>query len=288
MLHTLYEVHAFTANGEGGNPAGVLLNADDLNEAQMQAIAANVGFSETAFVKTVAESEDVDQKADYELRFFTPGKEVNLCGHATIATWSLMREKGRIVAGDYTQKTRAGLLGVAVMDSGLVFMEQNEAELFEEIPTSVVAPLLGLEEDEFHATLRPRIVSTGMRDLIVPLRDKRSLLRAQPDRDAIITFSDQHTISGLHVFSLCPDGGSVADARNFAPADDIDEESATGTSNGALLCYLRQNGQLPRREIYRINQGENMGLSFVFGKFVDNVVWIGGEAKVIAESEREV
>ncbi len=79
---TVYSVNAFTLNGKGGNPAGVCLDADGLSESKMQAIAAKVGYSETAFVQ-----KPVSAKADYKTRFFTPTREVNLCGHATIATF---------------------------------------------------------------------------------------------------------------------------------------------------------------------------------------------------------
>jgi PhzF family phenazine biosynthesis protein len=264
-------VNAFTADGKNGNPAGVVLDTDQLSEAQMLRTAAELGFSETAFVSKSA-------VATCRLRFFTPTNEVNLCGHATIAAWSLMYKKGLLAAGSYTQETRAGLLGISIADNGLVFMEQSKAEFSEEIPTALVAPLLGIAQDDFSALLKPQIVSTGIRDLLVPLATKATILSIQPDLTAITRFSRQHGISGLHVFTLLSDEGSIASARNFAPADGIDEEAATGTSNGALLCYLRQNGLLAGQKLYRIEQGESMGsLSFIYGKFVKDTVWIGGE-----------
>jgi PhzF family phenazine biosynthesis protein len=116
MSESLYVVNAFTANGENGNPAGVMLYADNLDEQSMLAMAAKIGLSETAFV---SESE----QATRNVRFFTPTVEVPLCGHATIATWSLLHKLGELSAGDYTQETQAGILKVEIQDGGLTFME---------------------------------------------------------------------------------------------------------------------------------------------------------------------
>jgi PhzF family phenazine biosynthesis protein len=275
MPHVIHQVNAFTAEGKNGNPAGVVLDADGLSDQRMQAIAAGAGFSETAFAAR-------SQAATRRLRFFTPTTEVELCGHATIAAWSLMYQKGLLSAGAYTQQTKAGLLGIVIDDQGLVFMEQAQAQFDEEIPYSFIAPLLGMSEEDFHSTLPLQIVSTGLRDLLVPVKDKAVLARLRPDLKGIADFSRSHKISGFHVFGFRRGGVSIATARNFAPADGIDEEAATGTSNGALLCYLKRYGLLPRQAVYLIEQGEHMGrLSHVYGKFAGDVVWIGGVAKVV-------
>lgn len=278
MERLVHTVNAFTADGRNGNPAGVVLDATGLNDTQMQGIAKVVGLSETAFVCT-------DTQATHRLRFFTPTTEVDLCGHATIATWSLMHQRGMHNAGLYTQQTQAGLLQVSISPNGLVFMEQARARFYEKIPTTAIAPLLGMSQEDFYPDVPPQIVSTGIRDLLVPAMSKSVLARLQPNLEAIAAFSRQHAISGLHVFALLPDGDSIASARNFAPADGIDEEAATGTSNGALLCYLKKYGRLKDQSPYRIEQGESMGkLSYIYGKLVRGTVWIGGEAKVINEA----
>jgi PhzF family phenazine biosynthesis protein len=277
MPHNIKQVNAFTADGKNGNPAGVVLDADELSEEQMLAITARAGFSETAFVSA-------SEQATYKVRFFTPTEEVDLCGHATIATWSFMYEQQIVPAGNYTQETLAGILGVSVADDGLIFMEQAKAEFYDEIPTSSVAPLLGIAENELHPSLKPQIVSTGLRDLLVPLKDDSILARLQPEFGLITDFSKRHNITGLHVFSLKNGPDSIADARNFAPAVGIPEECATGTSNGALLCYLKKHNALPDKPIYRIEQGKAMHkLSYIHGKFVGEKVWIGGRATCIQE-----
>jgi PhzF family phenazine biosynthesis protein len=275
MSEKLYIVNAFTANGENGNPAGVMLDADGLDERKMLAVAAEVGLSETAFVSQ-------SDRATRKVRFFTPTTEVDLCGHATIATWSLLHKQAELSAGTYTQETKAGLLKVAIQSDGLVFMGQTKVAFFDEIEPAEISDMLGIDVRDFHASLRPQIVSTGIKDLLVPTIDKSVLARLHPNLGAIADFSRRHDISGLHVFALLENEQSLAGARNFAPADGIPEECATGTSNGALLCYLKNQGAVPSRSMYRIEQGEAMGrLSYIYGTFREGAVWIGGEAEVM-------
>ncbi len=273
MTSRRYVVNAFTANGQNGNPAGVVLGADGLSAKAMQSIAAEIGLAETAFVSN-------SDKATKQVRFFTPTIEEPLCGHATIATWSLLQQLNEVPVGLHTQETGAGVLKVRIESDGMVFMEQSAATFFEEIAATDIMMLLGLDEVDFHAVLHPQIVSTGIRDLLVPVADKLVLAKLQPDLGGIAEFSRQQDISGFHVFALLEDSQSLASARNFAPADGIPEECATGTSNGALLCLIRSKGLLPRQATHRIEQGEAMNrLSYIYGMFEGGVVWVGGEAK---------
>lgn len=277
MQVTVLTIRAFTANSHGGNPAGVVLQADGLSGQAMQRIAAQAGFSEVAFVYP-------SSRASYAVRFFTPKTEVNLCGHATIAAWSLMYERGLVKPGSYTQETAAGILGIRVADDGVVFMQQARAEFFAEIPSPQLAPLLGISEADFHSGLKPQIVSTGLKDVLIPVRDETVLARVQPDLDAIAQFSTARECSGFHVFALLDGADSFTSARNFAPADGIPEESATGTSSGAMLCYLKNHRVLPDRDIYRLEQGRSMGaLSYIYGRFEHETVWIGGHATITGE-----
>lgn len=236
-------------------------------------VAQQVNLSETAFV---SESDNADKR----VRFFTSTEEVDLCGHATIAAWSLLRSLGRISNGKYIQQTMAGNLAVAVQDD-IVFMEQTPAAFSETVPPAEVASLLGIEAGDLHPSLIPQMVSTGLKDLMVPVKDRQVLARLQPETEAIKVFSSEHDSYSLHVFALT-DSDSLASARNFDPAHGIPEECATGTSNGGLLCYLRKNGVLPPQENYRIEQGEAIGeLSYIYGKFVNETVWIGGQATIM-------
>jgi PhzF family phenazine biosynthesis protein len=279
MKTTVYHVNAFTADSKAGNPAGVVLDADSLSGSEMLAIAKEVGFSETAFV---SESD----KATKRLRFFTPTEEVDLCGHATIASWSLMYQHNLVDQGISTQETLAGLLKVEVGADGLIFMEQAKAALFEVVESEIVAPILGIKPTDFNSLFKPQVVSTGLKDLIVILNSEDVLNSLVPDFEAMAAFSKDHDITGMHVLCLLDEQPSLAAARNFAPLVGIDEESATGTSNGAFLCYLKRYGSLPAQDQYRIEQGKSIGqTSYIYGRFENDTVWIGGNATVMKEIE---
>jgi PhzF family phenazine biosynthesis protein len=270
----LHIVNAFTADGQNGNPAGVVLSADALSARDMLRTAARAGLSETAFVSS-------SKVATRKVRFFTPTTEVDLCGHATIATWSLLHELGIVPAGSYSQETLAGVLKVVIQKDGLVFMEQAKARFFEKVLATNIVHMLGIAKSEFHASLQPQIVSTGIKDLLVPVVNAAALAHVRPDLKAIAEFSRQHDISGFHVFALLNELDLVAAARNFAPADGIPEECATGTSNGALLCYLKNENALAKQDMYKIEQGKAMGkVSYIYGMFRGQTIWVGGRAAV--------
>jgi PhzF family phenazine biosynthesis protein len=118
MKIKVFTLNSFAKTIDGGNPAGVVLNADGLSEKEMVLIAKKVALSETAFITR-------SSKADFKVRFFTPTDEVDLCGHATIATYSLMHTLGKIKAGNYTQETKAGILGIKIHEDGTIFMNQT-------------------------------------------------------------------------------------------------------------------------------------------------------------------
>lgn len=233
----VYTLDSFTKDSEGGNPAGVVLDADNLSEEQMKKIAKKVGFSEIAFVQK-------SEKADFKVRFFTPAAEVDLCGHATIAAFFLLANKGVIPEGKYTQETKAGILDIEVLGNGTVFMNQVPPQFFEEIDKKEIADSLNISEKEFHSELPIQIVSTGLREIFIPIKNLEILLSIKPNPEKILEISKKHDVVGFHVFTLETKLNSTAHCRNFAPLYEVPEESATGTANGALACYLFKHGRI--------------------------------------------
>lgn len=275
MEHKIYKVSAFTKEGKGGNLAGVVLAADSLNDREMQSIAKRLGYSETAFVQK-------SEKADFKVRFFTPTDEVDLCGHATIATFNLLKTLKYIKEGIYKQETKAGILQLNIT-SDLVYMEQNPPRFFEKL----------LVEDLMHCfdklnvdTKYPiQIVSTGMKEIFLPVKTKLDLHQLTPHFERIIELSKKYDVIGIHAFTY--DCDVDAESRNFAPLVGIDEESATGTSNGALGCYTYQ--YKTQKEQYLFWQGISMNLPSEIttkiqasGNQIDRV-YVGGKAIVLEE-----
>jgi PhzF family phenazine biosynthesis protein len=250
----IFTVNAFSNSPTGGNPAGVVLGAELLSDADMQQLAKELGHSETAFVLPC-------ETANVQVRFFTPLAEVDLCGHATVATFFLLAEIRKLKPGRYTQLTRAGLLSVEVQKSGFIYMTQTRPLFGDFVESSVIADSLGIGLDLMHPVLRPQIVSTGLPDIIVPLRRLETLQKLRPDFEKISRLSSDLKVTGYHVFSMETLFGSTAHCRNFAPLYGINEESATGTANGALTCYLFNHHMLTAEEALdvRFEQGYCIG-----------------------------
>lgn len=274
----VYTLDAFTSAAGGGNPAGVVLDSAGLTDKQMLSIASKVGFSETAFIFP-------SDKADFRLRFFTPTEEVPLCGHATIAAFKLLHLKGLLPSKELCQETGAGLLRLRV-EEGLIHMEQALPKFMDVLPGEEIADSLGLSVFDLHERLPIQIVSTGLSDIMIPLRSLEALKTFRPDFEKIRKISGKYEVIGYHVFSLETLHGACACCRNLAPLCGIDEEAATGTSNGALSCYLYKQGRLKEEELrsLRFEQGYFMNRpSEIFASLkTENgeirQVFVGGDA----------
>lgn len=249
----VYTLYSFAKDNIGGNLAGVVLDADHLSDVQMLNIANQVGFSETAFVHK-------SNKATFKVRFFTPNSEVDLCGHATIATFSLLRSKGLIGDGIFSQETKAGILNITVGHDN-VYMNQILPKYYDILDKAEIADSLNLSLNDFLTNLPAQIVSTGLKDVIVAVKSIKILSSIQPDFEKISELSKKYNVIGYHVFSLETKFGSTAHCRNFAPLYDIKEESATGTSNGALACYLHNYGIINKDQSSELvfEQGYSIG-----------------------------
>lgn len=248
-----YTLSAFAKTNEGGNEAGVVPNADFLSEIEMKKIAATMGYSETAFIM----KSDV---ADFNVRFFTPNSEVDLCGHATIGTYFALTSLGYTKPGTYHQETKAGILEIEIKEDMSIMMDQKLPSFFETIERQEIAQSLNIEVDRIPENLPIQIVSTGLRDIIIPIKSIDLLNSLQPDMEKVKEISEKYNVVGYHVFTLESTNNSTACCRNFAPLFGIPEESATGTSNGALGCYLYKYGLIDAKQASHITieQGYSM------------------------------
>lgn len=291
MSVELYEVHAFTHLGQGGNPAGVVLDAElnALTAEDMQRIASMAGYSETAFVLP-------SEVADVRLRFFTPTDEVDLCGHATISAFWLLQAQGLLQDRKVLkQETLAGVLEIRI-EAGRVLMEQAEPVFGAILEPDEIMWSLGLTEEDLALGLPVQIVSTGLKDILVPVASVEVLESLTPDFEDIRRISRAFGVVGYHVFALTPQGlaekksddAVTAWCRNFAPLYGIDEESATGTSNGALAAYLSAYGAAAS-ETFIFGQGLWMGHESRINAQIECSpengevlkVWVGGEAILV-------
>jgi PhzF family phenazine biosynthesis protein len=266
-------VNAFTANGKGGNPAGVVFNADALSYEQKLKIAQAVGYSETAFVSS-------DEEADYEVSFFTTTDEVDFCGHATLATFSTLFEIGDLQSGSYLQRTKAGVLSVAIEANGKVIMEQQSPQKLGEFSYNEISKLIDIDSSTLATTHLPiEVISTGLSDVIIAV-PTGYLDSIQPNDEVIADFCKLHNLVGLHVFELSSSESKFdASCRNFAPLFGISEESATGSSSGALACYLTEHLVLNNNVNSKPDSNSGLNLDFNSGLDLEtNYVFEQGRA----------
>lgn len=288
-----YIVDAFSEAVFGGNPAGVVYiprGEDFPDDETMRKTAAELRYSETAFLKVLGDKE-------YQVRYFTPAAEVDLCGHATIATFYTLFASGAIKAGDVCNfKTLAGDLTVLVTQTG-VLMDMGEAETFGTIedPAKVeeLFKVMGAENvlpEKDGKVLYPELVSTGLTDIMMAVKDMEALNGLAPDMKALSDLSEAYGVTGVHAFTLNTGDGKVH-CRNFAPLYDIDEEAATGTSNGALTYYLYKRGLVAPGTDNVFVQGEAMDRPSAITSRLTELgggkvkIQVGGCAAILAEGE---
>ncbi|WDV47190.1 PhzF family phenazine biosynthesis protein [Clostridiaceae bacterium M8S5] len=279
----VFIINAFAKTSKGGNPAGVVLNADNLSVKDMKKTASILGLSETAFVMK-------SDCADFKVRFFTPNNEVDLCGHATIGTFSVLLNEGCISVGCYTQETKAGVLKVEVKADASIMMEQNKPKFYETVDKKEIAKSLNIKHSDIVEDLPIQIVSTGLRDIIIPIKNIKILDEIKPSIDQVAEISRKYDVGGYHIFTLDSSRKEDAYCRNFAPLYGINEESATGTSNGALACYLYKHKKFRNKDFvfeqgYAMNmQSEILVILNVVGDEI-TAVKVGGKALNLISKE---
>lgn len=252
-----YVADAFTAQRFSGNPAGVVLldgGEDWPDEAFMRKLAAELRHSETVFVRQ-------ERDGAWSLRYFTPEAEVDLCGHATVAAFTVLREEWGLAPGTYPVQTRAGRLEIG-LERDAVWMDMappEERRGFSPEEEGELYAAFGLTPADRPADLRPAAVSTGLCDILLPVATEKALDRAVQDEAEVTRLSRHYGVVGVHMFWAGREEDQTARCRNFAPACGVPEESATGTSNGALTYYLYRRGLLRSGGVNRFTQGEGLG-----------------------------
>lgn len=288
-----YIADAFTDTLFGGNPAGIVILPDGSDfppDEIMVKTAAELRYSETAFIKRINENE-------FNIRYFTPAAEVDLCGHATIASFKALLSGGYIEDNKtYINHTLAGDLNIDIKN-GFVLMDMASPvkinEISEESALSELYKIMGLnyqEQKEKGITMLPQMISTGLPDIMMPVASQKDLDAISPDFPALSKLSEKYEVVGVHAFTTDCEKGTTCHVRNFAPLYDIDEEAATGTSNGALTYYGYLNGFVKSGDDCRFIQGEKMQRPSIILSHIDAdsekcSIQVGGNAVILAEGD---
>ena len=286
-----YIVDAFTDEIFGGNPAGVVIlpeGTDFPTDEICVKTAKELRYSETAFIKRLNDRE-------FNIRYFTPAAEVELCGHATIGSFAALRYGGYIGDGEFMNHTISGDLNIGV-DGERVLMDMAVPvkinEISEEDKLVELYKIMGLDYLDQKARglkLIPQMISTGLPDIMMPILTEADLDAIEPDFKALSDLSARYEVVGVHAFTLDGDD-ATCHVRNFAPLYDIDEEAATGTSNGALTYYGYLNGFVKSGDNCKFIQGEKMQRPSAIESHIEAdengcLIRVGGRGIMVAEGE---
>ena len=249
------QVDAFTSRALGGNPCAIVLEADGLRAQEMQAIAQEQNLSETAFVLHSA-------VADVRARYFTPQAEIPLAGHPTIATIHALAETNRLPIDSPHSTIRlelsAGTIPVEIFSDGgtptRVVMTQLKPLFLTELSTERICPIFGLDLDDLHSDVPVQVVSTGTPQLMVCVREQRSLRGLNVRYRELAALGKRAKFFSAHLFCV-QDGGTSTFARHFAPEF---EDPFTGSATGGMGAFLWHYGLIPQPG-FSAEQGEWMG-----------------------------
>ncbi|PGH49064.1 PhzF family phenazine biosynthesis protein [Streptomyces sp. Ru87] len=248
---------AFSTSPAGGNGAGVILDASALGDDEMVAIAAGLGYSESAFVTP---GPDADDERSFTLRFFSPRAEVGFCGHATVATAVALGEHRG--TGDFGFHTSAGHVPVTVREDDGVLkatLTSVEPRVHDAAPADVAEALaaLGWQASELDDALPPRIAFAGVRHLVLAAATRERLAALDYDFDRLLRLMERLDLTTVQlVWRQAP---TVFHVRDPFPVGGVVEDAATGAAAAAFGAYARDLALVPEDATLTLHQGYDMG-----------------------------
>lgn len=254
----IFQVDAFTDSRFTGNPAGVVLGAEQLSDEEMQAIARELNNGDSAFVLPPASAAE-----DLHVRFFTPRKEAPFVGHATLAAHAVLQLQQPQPLR--RQGGRTGIVEVRASDGALSISQPAPAlgRTLSGGELDDVLGLLDLRREQLDPACPARIAGTASTRLLIGLRDTAALDAARPRLAALATLSPRLGAQGYFLFVRGGEAGRVtSEARMFCPALGIDEDPVSGNAHAMLGVYLREAGLLPAngsRATFSGVQGRHVG-----------------------------
>jgi trans-2,3-dihydro-3-hydroxyanthranilate isomerase len=281
----LHLVDVFARERYAGNQLAVVESAGRLDDAEMQAFAAEIGFSETTYVES--------REPPYRVRIFTPEAEIPFAGHPTLGTAHVLRES---VADGHPDEVvldlNVGRVPVETRADDRLWMTQQPPEFGDRLAADRLAAVLGLPTDSVDDDWPVQVVSTGLPTVVVPLADRDALAGIDLDRAAYDAVTGDR--EAKNVLAFCPDPREAEHdlaVRVFAPFYGVPEDPATGSSNGCLAAYLARYAYFGSGTVdVRVEQGYEIGRPSILGLAAtdrgDDVrVEVGGRVVPVARGE---
>lgn len=276
-----YILSSFVSYKGGGNKAAVVFDDYGMSYWQMLELAKKNNFSETAFVDF-----NNSNSNKYSIRYFTPAEEIDICGHAALASFQVLNQLGYLTDVIAYHRTKAGELKVLI-EKDAILIQMKQPEVVMQLNKNIIMETINLKEGEIITNRNGMIdvISTGLKDIIIEVDGIETLKKLDIKKDRMIEVCKKYDIVGMHIVSReTIEENSDFCCRNFAPAVGIDEESATGTSNASLLYYIMNNDmEFDFNKTYKIEQGYFMNSpSNIYVRVDESTesIFVGGIARI--------
>ena len=281
---SFYQVDVFSNKLFGGNPLAVFLNGEDFAEYQLQQVAKEMNLSETTFISPPSHPD-----ADFDVRIFTPGKEIPFAGHPTLGTAFVLKHAGLIPStkNHLLLNFKSGLVSVYLQDDGIILMKTPKGKILKTFSNNKeVAESLGLKVNNIDPDLPIQTVTTGFPALLVPITTLESIKEMVVDLVSLKPLLEQEKVDMVYPFTRQTfDQKNSIHARGFAPFIGIPEDPGTGSVASALGFYLHEKN--PKEKDFIIEQGyeikrpSNIFVEIVVAEGRTNEIRVGGRVRLV-------
>ena len=284
MKTSFYQVDVFSNELFGGNPLAVFMQGEDFKEIQLQQVAREMNLSETTFIFPSSHPD-----VDFDVRIFTPEKEIPFAGHPALGTAFVLWYANRIPStqNQIRLNFKSGVIHMSLEADGKIFMIQSAGKILEVIfDTEGVAQTLGLTANNIDPNFPIQIASTGFPALLVPINSLRSIQRIVLNLSLLKGLLEETNVDMIYPFTreTWEEKNSIH-ARGFAPFIGINEDPATGSVAGALGYYLHKNNYKEREWV--IEQGYEMKRPGNIFVQIDKptAIRVGGNARLVFKGD---
>ncbi len=290
--YTFYILDVFAEEKYAGNQLAVFRQAGDISDTDMQKFAKEMNYSETTFIL----SED-EREGGYEVRIFTPERELPFAGHPTLGTAFIIQQK--IIQESIPMinlNLKIGQIPVTFTyireEADILWMKQQAPTFGEVLDARSLAPVLGVDMDDIDERFPVEEVSTGVPDIIVPMKSLEAVKKARVVSDKYYALIEHYQAKAILIF--CPEPYNKENDLNvrfFADYYGVPEDPATGSGNGCLAGYLVKNRYFGEKRIdIRVEQGYEIGRpSLLYLKAEEKQeaidVHVGGRVVLVAEGK---